>query len=289
MCLDEGHKRWSYFSADVMFDSSMLVWCLTVTYHLWDNQQGRYIWHWGWGTLVCVKFMADSICSTMFNTKGQSARETSLHYWSLGRMQEDWNDVHVLVWRKAVPSCNPPSSSTLRGRGIPNVAVQQMLDPPSDPPSRSHLWNGDPVSLMLVVRPTKTTCQGPLLWRAGSSSGHGTRWLQRWPRGSKSTSHTPGLTCNASSTDDWWLFPHSGLPSHTTDSGLLHWNGRVHLDGWYWLSPWHLGTLRGTQGRRISAPLEGFLGHSWHIPINASQSRYPGSHRSQSLIGPQIQ
>ena len=107
--------------------------------------------------------------------RSQSARETSSHYWSLGGMQEDWNDVHTLVWRKAVPS----SSSTLRGWGIPDVAVWQMLDPPSDPPSRSHLWNVDQVSIMLAVRPMKTTHQGPLPWRAGSSSGHSTRWLCR--------------------------------------------------------------------------------------------------------------
>ena len=54
-----------------------------------------------------------------------------------------------------------------------------MLDPPSDPLSRSCLWNVDPVSIMLADRLMKMTHQGPLLGRVGSSSGHGTRWLQR--------------------------------------------------------------------------------------------------------------
>ena len=64
----------------------------------------------------------------------------------------------------------------LMGQWIPDVAVQRMSDPPSDPLSRSHLWNDDPVSLMLVVRLTKMTHQGLLLWKAGSSSGHGAKW-----------------------------------------------------------------------------------------------------------------
>ena len=78
----------------------------------------------------------------------------------------------------AVPLPDLPPVPHRLGGGIPNVAVQQMLDPPSDPLSRSHLWNVNPVSLMLVVRLKKMTCQGLLPWMAGSSSGHGTSWPQ---------------------------------------------------------------------------------------------------------------
>ena len=144
------------------------------------------------------------------------------------------------------------------GRGIPNVALQQMLNPPSDPPSRFHLWNVNPVSLVLTVRLMKMTYQGLLPWIAGSSSNCGARWPHMWPRGSESTSHTPVLTCSALSANDWWSFPHSALPSHTMDSGLPHWNYGVCLDGGYWLSPWPLGTLRGILDGRTSTPLAGF-------------------------------
>ena len=221
----------------------------------------------------------------MCNVKGQSARETSSHYWSLGRMQEDWHDMHASVWQMVVP----PSSSTLMGQGIPSEAVLWMLNPPSDPLSRSHLWNVDPVSLVLVVRPMKMTHQGLLPWRAGISSGCGNGWLWRWQWDTGTTSYTPGLACGAPSTNDWWLFPHFALPSQTTDSGLPHWNDGVHMDGGYWSSLWPSGTLRGTLGERTLTPLAGFLRHSWHIPIHAFQSRYPGSHKSWSLIGLQIQ
>ena len=61
------------------------------------------------------------------------------------------------------------------GGGIPNVAVQQMSDPP-DPPSRSCLWNVDPTNLVFVVRATKMTHQGLLPWMAGNSSSCGARW-----------------------------------------------------------------------------------------------------------------
>ena len=69
----------------------------------------------------------------------------------------------------------PPVPHQWHG-GIPNVVVQQMSDPPSDPPSRSHLWNVNPASLVLVVRLKKMTCQGLLPWLAGSSSVHSARW-----------------------------------------------------------------------------------------------------------------
>ena len=98
------------------------------------------------------------------------------------------------------------------GQSISSVAVWWISDPPSDPLSRSHLWNVDPVSLVLAVRLTKITCQGLLPWRAGSSFGIGARWLQRWLRDSESTFHTSGLTCCASSANGWWPFPHSTLP-----------------------------------------------------------------------------
>ena len=84
--------------------------------------------------------------------RGQSARETSSHYWSLGRMQEDWNDMLVLVWWMAVPPSDSPSSSTLMEQGIPNLVVWWMLDPPSDPLPRSHLWNVDPASHVYAVK-----------------------------------------------------------------------------------------------------------------------------------------
>ena len=49
-----------------------------------------------------------------------------------------------------------------------------------------------------------------------------------------------------------------------------------------------LGTLRGTLGRRISTLLAGFLGHSWHTAVHATQSKFPGSHTSWSIVGWQI-
>ena len=144
------------------------------------------------------------------------------------------------------------------GGGIPNVAVQWMSHPSSDPLSRSHLWNVDPVSLVLAGRMEEDDSSGPY-------SADGWQLFQPWhqmasdmTKGNESTSCTPGLTCSVSSVDDWQSFPHSALPSYTMDSGLPHWNGRVCLDGGYWLSPWPSGTLRGILDGRNSIPLAGF-------------------------------
>ena len=47
--------------------------------------------------------------------RGWSMRETSSSYWSLGRMQEDWDGMHALVRQLAVPPSDPPSSSIVKG------------------------------------------------------------------------------------------------------------------------------------------------------------------------------
>ena len=217
--------------------------------------------------------------------RSQSKGETSSHYWNLGGMQEDWDDMHISVWQLAVSPWNPSSSSILLGRGIPDMVVQWMSDPPLDLLSRSHLLNVDPASLVLAVRPMKMTHQASFHgWLAAllamALDGLGCDWVTR-----ESTSHTPGLTCSALSTDDWWSFPHSALLSHTTDSGLPHWDVRVCPDGGCQLSPWPLVTLRGILDKRTSTPWAGFLGDSWHIPICAVLSKFPGFHRSQSWVG----
>ena len=231
ICLDVGQKQGSILFLILLF---WLVKCLTAPCHLQDGQKGRCIWHWGWGTLVHIEFLNDSNCSTMHKCKGASLQGRHPHItgiWAWCKKIE-MICMHLFGGRQSLCQILPKVPHWW-GKGIPKVMVQQMLGTPSAPPSRSHLWNANPVSLMLVVRLKKMTHQGLLLWMAGSSSRCDARWPQMWPRGSRSTSHTPGLTCNASSTDDWWSFPQSALPFCTMDSGLPHWNGRVHLDGGY--------------------------------------------------------
>ena len=132
---------------------------------------------------------------------GQSVRETSSHYRNLGGILRRFNDMHASVWWLVVTLFDPPSSSMMMTGGTPNVAVQQMLDPPPDPLSRSCLWNVDPASLVLVLRPMKMTHQGLLQWMADSSYSCGDGCPQMSPRDSKSTSCTPGPSCSASSTN----------------------------------------------------------------------------------------
>ena len=145
--------------------------------------------------------------------------------WDCPTLLESVHDAGRLEWYAYIHLVAGGSStrSSLKfhvagAGGNPNVAVWQMLDPPSHFQSKSCLWNVSPLSLELLVRLKRMTHQGLLLWLAGSSSGDDARWPWMWPRGSKITSHTPALTCNASSADGWWSFPHSTLPSCTTDS-----------------------------------------------------------------------
>ena len=136
--------------------------------------------------------------------RGHSARETSPHYWNLGTMQENWNNMHVSAWQLVAHLPDPPLSSMLMGWGHCQCGGQTKVSSSSDPQSRSHPWSVSPVSLMLAIRLRKITHQGLLLQMAGRSSGHGTRWPQMWLRGSKSTCHTPGLTlmCHPQMVDD---------------------------------------------------------------------------------------
>ena len=112
-------------------------------------------------------------------------------------MQEDCNNMHSSVWQLAAPLPDPPLGSTLMGWGHSRYGDPMKVGSSSDLWSRSHPWSVSPVSLMLAVRLRKMTHQCLLLQMAGSSSGHGAIWPQMWPRGSKSTSCTPTLTCNA--------------------------------------------------------------------------------------------
>ena len=153
------------FLAGVMFDSSMpLVRQLT----------GKVYLVLGWGTLVHIKFLADHAQCKWASLQGKHPHITGV--WAGCKKIEMICMCQLDRWCSLHP--NLYSVPCQWGGGIPHVVVQQMSDPPSDPPSRSCLWNIDPVSLVLVVRPTKMTHQGLLPWRAGSSSGHGTRWPQ---------------------------------------------------------------------------------------------------------------
>ena len=151
----------------------------------------------------------------------------------------------------------PPVLCCQQGRGIPNVVVWWMLDPPSDPPSRSHLLNVNPVNLGLWLGWRRWLIRAPSYWMAGNSSGHGARWPQIWLRGSKNTSHTPGLlVVHQPQMIDYHspfcpLFPH-----HRQWVTPLKW---WHASRWWiWLNPWPLGTLKGTLDGRTSTPLAGF-------------------------------
>ena len=81
--------------------------------------------------------------------------------------------------------------------------------------------------------------------------------------------------------------PHPAPLSHTTGNGSPHWNNGGHLDGGCQLGPWLLVTLRGTLGGRISTHLAGSIEHSWCTAVHAAQSKFPWSHRFQSLVGRQ--
>ena len=133
------------------------MWCLTVqcwcnawqfhvTYKMADREG---IWHWGWGTSVCVTFLADSIHSTLCNAKGSVCKGDILTWL------ESRQDARRLKWYACVgmmdggPSVLISIPFCFNGWGIPDVAVQQMSDPPSDPHSRSHLWNLDPARTIL--------------------------------------------------------------------------------------------------------------------------------------------
>ena len=74
--LDVGHKRGSYFNftlaflTSLMFDSSML---------LVRQLIGQVYLALGWGTLVHVKFLNDSDCSTMHKWEGASLQGRHPH------------------------------------------------------------------------------------------------------------------------------------------------------------------------------------------------------------------
>ena len=56
-----------------------------------DGWEGRCVWCQEWGTQDPMEFLDDSDHSIICDAKeGQSMRETFLHYWSLGKMQEEW-------------------------------------------------------------------------------------------------------------------------------------------------------------------------------------------------------
>ena len=154
--------------------------------------------------------------------RGQSARETFLHYWSPSEMQEDWDDVCALVQQAS----SPLSGSTLMGQGCPwcvgltdvqssiqvhasGVGVSLMcwfnrclIPCPVTPIWSSvqvHVFkcvNVDLAYLVLAVRSMKMICWGLLLQMAGSSCSHGARWPQMWPMDSWSILHIPALICS---------------------------------------------------------------------------------------------
>ena len=217
--------------------------------------------------------------------RGQSMRETSSHFWSPSKMQEDWGDMYASLWWMS----NHPSRSMLMGQGYPQCS--SLTDVRSSFQSSVQV----PVFGMLVQH---TLClwlgqQRWLIW--ASFCRQLVAFLDVVP---------DGLGCEQGTVEA--LLAHQALLvvhclQMVNDSSLIllflptsqtvgcpiekNWG---HLDGGYWLGPWPLGTWRGTLGRRTSTLLAGFLEHSWHTAVHSTWSKSPWSHRFWSLVGWQI-